>query len=255
MDFMKLLVLLLIGFACGCGRSRSNESDEEVRLEQPGILVGHDAELASRVQTVTNLVQVNPILARSKGVEMRDWICKLEHSSEQLKAIDLMENAILAVDMRQWPEADRERGVNAIFDLEMEVVNVLAMIRASPTRIWQARFNVLRRIRREMDYAHEEAQKNGVSEADKIRLSNVARFIDANYRTWLKMFEYDFVKNCLKELPPDTWEDVRKTFEGTIGRPLRTAAELSKDEQNGNDNRKSENHKSRSGEIDVPVDI
>ena len=189
----------------------------------------------SRVHAVTNLIQVNPALARSKGVELRDWICRMENPSEQMKAIDSLERSILAVDMRLWAEADRERGVNAVFDLEMVVVNALVLSRAKPTRIWQSRFEVLRRIRREMEFAREDAMQKDIPETDKIRLNNVARFVGANYHAWLKMFEYDFVVNGPGELSVEELEDVRRKFEETIGRPLKSADDLSNGVQRNQD--------------------
>ena len=226
---MRMIMPLMI-FACatqmGCEQRRevciTTDNGETSKHMSMNMTQEPSVELEKRIESMCGHVKTQPITAKREASELRSWICSLETDEIRALAIEKMENRILSIDTRRLPKADRERAINVIFDLEMEVVNGLSLMKSSHARRWETRIKALNRLKKEIDNAKLESKRPGLSVDEKRHLEYFVQFVDANYQSDQKMFEYDLVINGVNEIESKEYDEIRKKFEEFLGRPLKT---------------------------------
>jgi len=230
---MRMLIPKLL-FICvaliGCDQRReirdAGNNGEATTHVSTNMTKEQSVVLRKRIESMCGHVKTKPIIAKREAAELRAWICSLDSDAAREHAIASMEKSILAIDTHRLRKDDRERAINVIFDLEMEVVNGLTLMKSSQVRRWETRINALSRLRDEIASAKSESKGESLSEDERRHLDYFAEFVDANYQTRQKMFEYDFVFNGVKEIAPSEYEYVKKELEKFLGRPLKSKADF-----------------------------
>lgn len=189
MSMLKFFLLFLVAAVAGCDRHQQTGNSTTQDIPP------HVEQLYKEISSLNDLILNYPAEAKRIGETLKKRICDLEIAETREQAVDAMEREILSVDIRHLPKADRERSINVIFDLEMEVLNCLVLTKASPRRQWITRINALRRTRDEMDYAELESHDKTRSEIDRNRSAAFVQFVKPNYEMWLKRFHSDFVSS------------------------------------------------------------
>lgn len=219
---IRIMLSGLIGFI-GCSRCET-AINGKAKLPEEAIEIStaYKSELSSRLGIVSGLIRTSPKAAISTCTELREWICSRKNRHEREYGVEQLEKAILSTETRTLPNADRERAVSVMFELEMtDVLKGLNSFGASHTRRWRSRFKFLRRVQDEIEQAKADSAEKEISERDRRRLLHLVQFVDANYQMWLKWMERDFVMNWVDKIGPSEYEQIRKDFEEFLGRPLK----------------------------------
>lgn len=227
-NYIGMLLILVATVFVGCNKS-GREMNGKVRLHGELVEMSpeYTGELSSRLNAMSKLIQTCPRESRDRCSELREWICSREVLKEREYGVEQLECSILATETRSLPVADRERAINAMFDLMMtDVLNGLNSLGASQSRKWRCRFRFLRRVLAEMQHVKEDFGRAGNSEIDKRRFMRLIEFMGANYNMWAKWMERDLVTCWAEKIAPNEYRKICGEFEELLGRPLKTAADF-----------------------------
>lgn len=227
---MMLTALLpaITFYGCGDGKPLTDE----------GVLLGKGKEkqtaideslqkINEKINGIPEVVIKQPREALDYARQTVELIFTMPSREWQLDCLQRMEKAILAVPTTELKCADRQRAMDAIFNMEeFAMMGGFYRVNEPASVRWNVYFNGYRRWAKEIAVAKEQLKTIPPESRKRYDLEAVIRFVSANHRGYLDAFEHKFVVCGMTDYPKEEYDVIKKMLEDYLGRPLRTKEQI-----------------------------
>ena len=228
------LVLLGLAIILGCTRESEFENGQSVNPDSRIGLEARQAQtLETRLMDFKNSLETEEGRPLSLGEEILEGIVGMSNAQERASCLDRFRTTILSVEFSGNDYRKLRSQLGSAERLQISFLSALFRCGGGLDEDVVFRLDFLKWLRREIDRVSRMASDDeriilGVHvtrDGYQFGLKNV-------FDLCLREIEEEFNNHCVKKMPPDRVEEVRRQIEAFVGRPIRTNAQILHDRMN-----------------------